>query len=49
LKDENHKNVILSSEEEQAVKCWTDLLWHDYKQRRLRGDAHAHDGTVLTP
>ena len=52
LGDENHINVKLTSEEERAIKCWVDLscpLWPDYKQRRLRGDANAHDGTIQTP
>jgi len=36
LKDDNHKSVSLTSEEEQAIKCWTDLnvpLWGDYSYR----------------
>jgi hypothetical protein len=52
LKDENHKEVTLSQEEERAIKCWIDLscpLWPDYKQRRLRNNPNAHDGTALTP
>lgn len=39
LKDENHRSVLLKSEEEQALKCWIDLnlpLWGDYQQRSLR-------------
>ncbi len=39
LKDENHCNVSLTSEEEQAIKCWIDLnvpLWGDYQMRRER-------------
>ena len=39
LKDENHQNVDLSSEEEQAIKCWIDLnvpLWGDYQFRSER-------------
>ncbi|MDR2439504.1 MAG: hypothetical protein LBE12_09085 [Planctomycetaceae bacterium] len=51
LKDENHKNVTLSQDEERAIKCWIDLscpLWPDYKQRRLRNNPNAHNGTKLT-
>jgi hypothetical protein len=51
LKDENHKEVTLSQDEERAIKCWIDLscpLWPDYKQRRLRNNPNAHDGTKLT-
>ncbi|MDR2705952.1 MAG: discoidin domain-containing protein [Planctomycetaceae bacterium] len=51
LKDENHKDVTLSQEEERAIKCWIDLscpLWPNYKQRRLRDNPNAHDGTTLT-
>lgn len=39
LRDENHQSVSLSQEEEQAIKCWTDLnvpLWGDYQFRRTR-------------
>ncbi|MDO5553010.1 MAG: discoidin domain-containing protein [Planctomycetia bacterium] len=39
LKDENHKDVALTSEEEQAIKCWIDFnvpLWGDYTQRSKR-------------
>lgn len=39
LRDENHKDVRLTPDEEQAIKCWTDLnvpLWGDYKFRRTR-------------
>lgn len=51
LKDENHKDVTLSQEEERAIKCWIDLscpLWPDYKQRRFRNNPNIHDGTILT-
>jgi hypothetical protein len=39
LKDNNHHNVSLKPEEEQAIKCWIDLnvpLWGDYQMRRER-------------
>ncbi|MBQ9813265.1 MAG: discoidin domain-containing protein [Thermoguttaceae bacterium] len=39
LKDDRHRSVSLTSEEEQALKCWTDLnvpLWGDYQQRSSR-------------
>ncbi len=52
LDDENHKAVKLNAEEERAIKCWIDLscpLWPDYKQRSLRGDPTAHDGTSVMP
>ena len=52
LDDENHKDVKLSLDEERAIKCWIDLscpLWSDYKQRSLRNDPNAHDGTVQAP
>ena len=52
LKDGHHTNVMLTLDEQRAIKCWIDLscpLWSDYKQRRLRGDANAHDGTCVMP
>lgn len=52
LKDANHAKVRLTETEERAIKCWIDLscpLWPDYKQRSLRGDKDAHDGTVMSP
>ena len=39
LRDENHQSVSLTPDEEQAIKCWTDLnvpLWGDYQFRRTR-------------
>ena len=39
LRDENHRGVSLAPEEEQAIKCWTDLnvpLWGDYQFRSSR-------------
>ena len=39
LRDENHRNISLEPEEEQAIKCWIDLnvpLWGDYQMRRER-------------
>ncbi len=39
LRDKNHRDVALTLEEEQALKCWIDLnvpLWGDYRQRRTR-------------
>lgn len=52
LNDENHESVRLSLDEERAIKCWIDLscpLWSDYKQRSLRGDPNAPNGSALTP
>ena len=52
LKDDKHRDVQLSFDEERAIKCWIDLscpLWSDYKQRSLRGDRNTYDGTVLIP
>lgn len=39
LSDDNHRDVVLSSEDSQAIKCWIDLnvpLWGDYQMRRER-------------
>ena len=41
LKDDAHKNVRLTAEEERAIKLWIDLnvpLWGDYKKRTMRED-----------
>ncbi|MGL6193663.1 MAG: hypothetical protein ACRC2T_02435, partial [Thermoguttaceae bacterium] len=49
LKDDNHKKVALTAEDEYAIKCWTDLscpLWPDYTQRSLR--PHYPDGMTTT-
>ena len=46
LKDQSHSNVKLTSHEEQAIKCWTDLnvpLWGDYAFRPERRTVRPQD------
>lgn len=52
LRDKNHRNVALTSEEEQAIKCWIDLnvpLWGDYRQRRTRPENANPTAPSLVP
>ena len=46
LKDENHKEVNLTEDQERAIKVWTDLnvpLWGDYTFRRERDQCRPQD------
>lgn len=52
LRDENHRDVALTSEEERAIKCWIDLnvpLWGDYRQRRTRPENANPTAPTLAP
>ena len=46
LKDPNHRDVMLTPHEEQAIECWIDLnvpLWGDYAFRPERSAVRPQD------
>ena len=52
LKDKNHAEVKLTANEEQAIKCWTDLnlpLWGDYAFRPERSTVRPQDNNRWHP